>query len=90
MELREVFVSNIILGNVHNKSNLDNLPDFTTPLSYHNPYIEVGVGLENIFKVLRINAIWRLTHKEKYVCYTIWNTWKCLFRYIKITLKVNL
>jgi len=64
IELREVFVSNIILGNVHDKSNLDALPDFTTPLSYHNPYIEVGVGLENIFKVLRINAIWRLSHLE--------------------------
>ena len=64
MELREVFVSNIILGNVHDKSNLDNLPDFITPLSYHNPYIEVGIGLENIFKVLRINAIWRLLHLE--------------------------
>ena len=64
MELREVFVSNIILGNVHDKSNLDNLPNFTTPLSYHTPYIEVGIGLENIFKVLRINAIWRLSHLE--------------------------
>ena len=64
MELREIFVSNIILGNLHDKSNLDNLPDFTTPLSYNNPYIEVGIGLENIFKVLRINAIWRLSRLE--------------------------
>jgi len=64
MELREVFVSNIILGNVHNKSNLDNLPSFTTPLSYKKPYIEVGIGLENIFKVFRINAIWRLTYLD--------------------------
>ena len=64
LELREVFVSNIILGNVHDKSNLDNLPNFTTPLSYHNPYIEVGVGLENIFKIVRVNAIWRLSRLE--------------------------
>jgi hypothetical protein len=64
MELREVFVSNIILGNVHDKSNLVNLPSFTTPLSYKKPYIEVGIGLENIFKVFRINAIWRLTYLD--------------------------
>ena len=62
MELREVFVSNIILGNVHDKSNLDNLPSFTTPLSYKKPYIEVGIGVENILKLFRINMIWRLSH----------------------------
>ncbi len=64
MELREILVSNIILGNVHDKSNLDNLPHFTTPLSYHTPYIEAGIGLENIFKALRIIAIWRFSHLE--------------------------
>jgi hypothetical protein len=26
------------------------------------PYMEVGVGIENIFKILRIDALWRLTH----------------------------
>jgi hypothetical protein len=64
LELREMLVSNIIFGNIHNKYVLDNLPNFTTPLSYDNPYIELGIGLENIFKILRVNAIWRLTHKE--------------------------
>jgi len=64
MELREIFVSNIIFGNVHDKSNLDNLPNFTIPLSYHTPYVEVGIGLENIFKALRVNAIWRFSHLE--------------------------
>ena len=48
----------------HDKSNLVNLPSFTTPLRYKNPYIEVGIGLENIFKVFRINAIWRLTYLD--------------------------
>ena len=27
------------------------------------PYVEAGVGLSNIFKVIRIDAIWRLTHR---------------------------
>lgn len=28
------------------------------------PYVEAGVGIENIFKIVRIDAVWRLTHKE--------------------------
>ena len=28
------------------------------------PYFEAGVGIENIFKVGRIDAIWRLSHLE--------------------------
>ena len=64
LELREVFMSNIVLGNIHDKTNLENLPNFTTPLDYYNPYIEIGVGLTNIFKILRINTIWRLSHLE--------------------------
>jgi len=28
------------------------------------PYMETGVGVENIFKILRLDAIWRLTHLE--------------------------
>ena len=27
------------------------------------PYVEAGVGLSNIFKVIRIDAVWRLTHR---------------------------
>lgn len=32
--------------------------------SVRKPYLEMGVGIENIFKVLRVDAIWRLTHRE--------------------------
>lgn len=28
------------------------------------PYVEVGVGLENIFKIVRLDYIWRLTHES--------------------------
>ena len=28
------------------------------------PYFEAGVGIENIFKVGRIDAIWRLSHLD--------------------------
>jgi hypothetical protein len=26
------------------------------------PYVELGAGVENIFKILRIDAMWRLTY----------------------------
>lgn len=29
------------------------------------PYIEAGVGLDNIFTVLRIDYVWRLTHRDQ-------------------------
>jgi hypothetical protein len=29
------------------------------------PYMEVGVGVENILKVFRIDGIWRLTHLDE-------------------------
>jgi hypothetical protein len=29
------------------------------------PYYEAGVGVENIFKFIRVDAIWRLTHKNQ-------------------------
>ncbi len=39
----------------------------TFPLSLNSltkPYFETGVGVENIFKVLRVNAIWRLSYLD--------------------------
>jgi len=38
------------------------LPPETHSLNW-KPYVEVGVGIENIFKLLRIECTWRLTQK---------------------------
>ena len=32
--------------------------------SVRTPYIEAGVGVENICRLLRVDCIWRLTHRE--------------------------
>ena len=32
--------------------------------SVRKPYIEAGVGVENICRLLRVDCIWRLTHRE--------------------------
>jgi hypothetical protein len=31
---------------------------------YPVPYMEAGVGIENIFRLFRVDAIWRLTHRN--------------------------
>ncbi|OWY20853.1 carboxypeptidase-like regulatory domain-containing protein [Sphingobacteriales bacterium UPWRP_1] len=43
-----------------------NLPDWQiqTP-TIQKPYVEVGVGIENILKIFRIDAVWRLTYTDK-------------------------
>ena len=42
----------------------DNLPDDIYSLRPNCPYAEIGFGLENIFKCIRVNAIWRLTYLD--------------------------
>ncbi len=32
--------------------------------SVSKPYVEMGFGIENIFRLLRIDCIWRLTHRD--------------------------
>ena len=31
----------------------------------NKPYVEMGVGLTNIFRILRVDAVWRMTHRYK-------------------------
>ena len=30
----------------------------------HNPYMEVSVGIENILKCIRVDYVWRITHRH--------------------------
>ena len=31
----------------------------------NKPYMEAGVGIENIFRFLRVDAVWRLSYLDK-------------------------
>ena len=31
--------------------------------SVSDPYVEMGFGVENIFRLFRVDCIWRLTHR---------------------------
>lgn len=69
LRLREVLSFNMIYGGLTDKNNptltpgLFLLPDGTQPLS-STPYMECSVGLENIFKILRIDYYRRLTYLD--------------------------
>jgi hypothetical protein len=63
LELREVVSTKILYGHLNDK-NLDvmQFPKGLTTLSV--PYYEASVGIENIFKVLRVDAMWRLSYLD--------------------------
>lgn len=63
LKWREVgFVKSVFgtLSDANKKYN--SLPEITHTLE--KPYFEAGVGVENIFKIIRVDGIWRLSHLE--------------------------
>jgi hypothetical protein len=63
LKFREVVSCKAVVGKINRK----NSSEMQLPVYMHHlnkPYIEVGVGVENIAKILRIDALWRLTHKD--------------------------
>jgi hypothetical protein len=58
--LREVFSAKTMIGSLSDKhQQIVEFPVNVTPMS--NPYIELGAGVENIFKLFRVEAIWRVS-----------------------------
>ena len=64
LKWREVALIKGIVGSVSEKNRL--LMNFPTTLSgMSKPYFETGVGIENILKIIRIDALWRLAYLDK-------------------------
>lgn len=63
LKWREVGYVRTVIGTLSDANeSYNSLPDITHTLE--RPYIEGGVGIENIFKIIRIDAIWRLSHYD--------------------------
>ncbi len=61
---REIFSARVVFGHLSDE-NKNILVDPTSVSGIGNtPYIEAGAGLENIFKLLRIDALWRITYRD--------------------------
>lgn len=70
LKWREVFSFRGMFGNLTDKNNpyyggkgLYLFPAGSYTLG-KTPYMEVGVGVENIFKFLRLDYVWRLTYRD--------------------------
>jgi hypothetical protein len=62
-DFREVFSAKMMMGSLNDKHQ--KIVAFPSGISkMDNPYIEVGAGVENIFKMFRVEAIWRLNSKS--------------------------
>ena len=72
LKWRLVGTANVLYGGLTQKNRdiiLDELPDGTIPLSTGSldrskPYVELGYGVENIFKFFRVDFIHRLTYLD--------------------------
>ena len=70
-KLREVISFKGFFGGLSKRNNpeynknLFSFPsDSNTMLMGKKPYMEVGVGLDNIFTILRVDYVWRLTYRD--------------------------
>ncbi len=65
LKWRETVQMKVLNGSITEKNR--QVWDFPSSLSgIYEPYVEVGAGIENIFKIVRIDAMWRLTNRDKY------------------------
>lgn len=63
LKWREVVSAKGVIGNLSDKhQNIIDFPDGLYELN--DPYAEASIGIENILKLIRIDAMWRLTHLQ--------------------------
>lgn len=73
MQLREVYTVKAAYGTISKQNlgldeNSEAILLFPRGMSSLNkPYVEMGVGITNIFRLLRVDAFWRMTHRYKEV-----------------------
>ncbi|MDG1159122.1 MAG: DUF5686 family protein [Flavobacteriales bacterium] len=65
LKWREVVSAKGVIGRFDER-NLDELllPETTYTFSGNKPFMEGAIGIENIFKVLRIDGLWRLSYLD--------------------------
>ena len=65
LDLREVVTARFAWGTL-SKANRENAPFLLPPGAgtLETPYVELGAGISNIFRVIRIDCFWRVTHRH--------------------------
>ena len=63
LKWREIASAKVLIGDVSMKNeNILKFPDLLTGLN--KPYAEASLGVENVFKIFRIDAMWRLSYLD--------------------------
>ena len=72
LRLREVLTLRGLWGSLSDRNNPNKVSDvFMFPTDAlclpmgDKPYMEAGVGLDNIFTILRVDYVWRITYREQ-------------------------
>lgn len=67
LKWREIAYAKGLIGTISDGNSKENaIMDFPTSLGdVSKPYFEVGVGIENIFKIFRLDGIWRLSYLDE-------------------------
>ncbi len=64
LKWREVVTGKSVIGSVNNKNRQTLIFPSTLHALDKGPYVEVSAGIENIFKIFRVDALWRLTYRD--------------------------
>jgi hypothetical protein len=64
LKWREVITAKAVWGSVNEKNRNTLIFPNTLKSLESGPYVEATAGIENIFKVFRIDALWRLTYPK--------------------------
>lgn len=71
LKMREVFAFRGVWGDLSDKNNpqynkwLPQFPVGTNPVEMKStPYMEISAGLDNVFRILRIDYVWRLSYRD--------------------------
>lgn len=71
LQWRELFTFKAVVGTLEDRNN-GSLPNTEAILrfpegmsSVSKPYFEAGFGIENIFRIFRVDAVWRLSHRKR-------------------------
>lgn len=64
LDWREIVSARILFGHLSTKNKQILLDPGAVSNIRTMPYIEAGIGLENILKLIRIDALWRLTYLD--------------------------
>ncbi|MBN1952091.1 MAG: carboxypeptidase-like regulatory domain-containing protein, partial [Bacteroidales bacterium] len=63
LKLREVVTVKYLIGSLEEKNREQMIfPEGLTPLD--KPYVEASLGIENLFKLVRIDAMWRFSYLD--------------------------